>query len=193
MFREDTLMRLGAGLLLLALLAGCSIHENPDSEPEPRPPAAAVSGETPAQPAASDAATPAQPEAAEPIFVETQPSGKEDVRAKQTRLRKAGFDPGPIDGVFGAKTKAALARLETACTALGDLLASSAADPLQKGAARLGPMAPSLSVGSAETIRVLQVRLKEAGLDPGPIDGIAGTKTKAALARLEWGCTSNDN
>jgi peptidoglycan hydrolase-like protein with peptidoglycan-binding domain len=188
MFRENMLMRLAPGLLLLALLSGCSIHEEPDAGPEPQLAPAAVSGETPAASTAADTVTPAQPEAAQPIVAETKPSGKEGVRAKQARLRKAGFNPGPVDGIFGDKTKAALARLESACATLGDLLGSAAAHAVQKTAGALGPLEPGRSVGSAESIRVLQVRLKEAGFDPGPIDGIAGTKTRAALARLESGC-----
>lgn len=35
-------------------------------------------------------------------------SGREQVRVVQERLKTAGFDPGPIDGILGARTKSAL-------------------------------------------------------------------------------------
>jgi peptidoglycan hydrolase-like protein with peptidoglycan-binding domain len=34
--------------------------------------------------------------------------GREAVKSLQTQLRDAGFDPGPIDGVVGPRTRAAL-------------------------------------------------------------------------------------
>jgi peptidoglycan hydrolase-like protein with peptidoglycan-binding domain len=35
-------------------------------------------------------------------------SSREDVRLLQSQLKAAGFDPGPLDGVLGVKTKSAL-------------------------------------------------------------------------------------
>jgi peptidoglycan hydrolase-like protein with peptidoglycan-binding domain len=39
-------------------------------------------------------------------------SAREEVRILQLRLRDAGFDPGPFDGMMGPKTKAALEKYE---------------------------------------------------------------------------------
>ncbi|MBI2182858.1 MAG: peptidoglycan-binding protein [Deltaproteobacteria bacterium] len=39
-----------------------------------------------------------------------------------------------------------------------------------------------------EEIRVIQVRLKDAGFDPGTVDGISGPNTRAAVARFRAGC-----
>jgi peptidoglycan hydrolase-like protein with peptidoglycan-binding domain len=39
--------------------------------------------------------------------------------------------------------------------------------------------------GSQDEIRILQLRLRDAGFDPGPFDGIMGVKTKAALGQYE--------
>ena len=35
----------------------------------------------------------------------------------------------------------------------------------------------------------MQVRLKDAGFDVGPVDGVMGFKTKSALLRFQSGCT----
>jgi hypothetical protein len=42
------------------------------------------------------------------IRLETNELSRSDVRMVQTRLRESGFDPGPIDGVAGKRTLAAL-------------------------------------------------------------------------------------
>ena len=36
-----------------------------------------------------------------------------------------------------------------------------------------------------DAVTTLQTRLKALGLDPGPIDGVAGSKTEAAVARFQ--------
>jgi peptidoglycan hydrolase-like protein with peptidoglycan-binding domain len=41
-----------------------------------------------------------------------QVPGNEKIRQEQLRLRDAGFDPGPIDGILGPKTKAAMQRYQ---------------------------------------------------------------------------------
>jgi peptidoglycan hydrolase-like protein with peptidoglycan-binding domain len=43
----------------------------------------------------------------------TAPITKGKVRQAQAALKKAGFDPGPIDGVMGAKTMAAVRKFQT--------------------------------------------------------------------------------
>jgi Putative peptidoglycan binding domain len=45
----------------------------------------------------------------------------------------------------------------------------------------------------SEGVRLTQVRLKDAGFDPGPIDGRRGAKTTAALLRFQAGCTMLKN
>jgi peptidoglycan hydrolase-like protein with peptidoglycan-binding domain len=43
----------------------------------------------------------------------TAPITKGKVRQAQAALKKAGFDPGPIDGIMGAKTMAAVRKYQT--------------------------------------------------------------------------------
>jgi peptidoglycan hydrolase-like protein with peptidoglycan-binding domain len=179
-------------LLVCAWLSACAIAERPESASEPQASGVAVPERSVTQRPASDLAAPTAPETAEAATAEDKRFSQEEIRAMQARLRRAGFDPGPADGIFGARTKAALARLESACVDLADLLISPAADPLQKSPAAGRPAAAGVSsaASTADSIRLLQVRLKEAGFDPGALDGIAGAKTKAALARLEADCAS---
>ncbi|MGH7795309.1 MAG: peptidoglycan-binding domain-containing protein [Candidatus Binatia bacterium] len=43
----------------------------------------------------------------------------------------------------------------------------------------------TMSSRSPEDIRILQLRLRDAGFDPGPFDGVMGPKTRLALERYE--------
>ncbi|MDR5659056.1 LysM peptidoglycan-binding domain-containing protein [Serpentinicella sp. ANB-PHB4] len=48
------------------------------------------------------------------------------------------------------------------------------------------PVCPTLRVGSrTESVRKLQTLLRDAGFDPGPIDGIFGSKTEAAVRAFQ--------
>ena len=64
-------------------------------------------------------------DAGKPATVAAQP--QEDIRIMQLRLRDAGFDPGPFDGVMGAKTKLALQQYEAAQRS-GKIKVSAATD-----------------------------------------------------------------
>ena len=39
---------------------------------------------------------------------------KVNIKSVQSALKKAGFNPGPIDGIFGVRTKAALKKYQRA-------------------------------------------------------------------------------
>ncbi|MBI2228982.1 MAG: peptidoglycan-binding protein, partial [Deltaproteobacteria bacterium] len=114
----------------------------------------------------------------------------DEVRQVQTLLKTVGFDPGRIDGAFGPKTKMALLGLRSSCSGLNDLLQGV---DLEK----IAPAIESSGVNRnnaartmlrKEEIRVIQVRLKDAGFDPGTVDGISGPNTRAAVARFRAGC-----
>ena len=113
---------------------------------------------------------------------------KEELRMLQARLKAAGFYVGPIDGIVGPKTKSGLFRLQAACANLKDLLETSAA-----GAQPAKLDNTKNSSPKSEEIRLIQVRLKDTGFDPGPIDGVLGAKTRAAFLRFEAGCTMLNN
>jgi peptidoglycan hydrolase-like protein with peptidoglycan-binding domain len=111
---------------------------------------------------------------------------KQEIKLIQAQLKAVGFDPGPVDGTLGAKTLSALRRLQSGCSNLKDLLENSASGiSSQPGAMQAGKE----SISNTDEIRLLQVRLKDAGFDAGPVDGVMGVKTKAALLRFQSGCT----
>jgi peptidoglycan hydrolase-like protein with peptidoglycan-binding domain len=131
----------------------------------------------------------------------------DDIRLIQVRLKDAGFDVGPVDGVMGSKTKATLIRVQSGCTMVKDWSVSPdnqvqiaekmpsstpASRALQTVPFKAAPATDSVRepIGQAsaidkspsrEEIRLLQLKLKAAGFDPGPADGIAGPKTNSAL------------
>jgi peptidoglycan hydrolase-like protein with peptidoglycan-binding domain len=135
-------------------------------------------------------------------------SNTDEIRLLQVRLKDAGFDVGPVDGVMGAKTKAALLRFQSGCTMVKDLpaifenqvqMSDKMPSPMFASEKQIQPTTkPSTVTGSVsdeavrvnaaadkflskEEIRLLQAQLKAAGFDPGPFDGMLGSKTKSAL------------
>jgi peptidoglycan hydrolase-like protein with peptidoglycan-binding domain len=127
--------------------------------------------------------------------------------ALQNQLCNAGFDPGRVDGVFGAKMKNIFSHLQNGCPMAEEFVASleqplnsstTVATPLssperagivravaaqnrQEAAKSVTPSA----MKPQEDIRILQLRLRDAGYDPGPFDGVMGPKTKLALQQMQ--------
>jgi peptidoglycan hydrolase-like protein with peptidoglycan-binding domain len=97
----------------------------------------------------------------------SHPSGQ-NVRDAQQTLEALKLDPGPADGMFGPRTKAAVKRFQEAekLTASGTLNAHTRARLAQR---------------RREHVVQLQKALKETGHDPGPTDGIMGSQTRAAV------------
>lgn len=162
--------------LWAALISGCALFDSPETEGEKMERAAPVV-ESPVETAAAPV---------ESLKTEPRPArpprawSTEDIRGMQTRLREVGFDPGPTDGVVGARTKAAFNKFQAGCVQAQPLL-----NTLGNGAATGAAL--NLSPSRQETA-AMQTPLRQAGFNPGPVDGVFGAKTKAVFAELQSGC-----
>jgi peptidoglycan hydrolase-like protein with peptidoglycan-binding domain len=141
------------------------------------------------RPVESNAPAPAEPARNE---VARKIPTKQEIKSIQAQLKAAGFDPGPVDGTLGTKTTSALRRLQSGCADLKDLFENPTSGILQQPWAMLAGKQSATTTDSAsntDEIRLMQVRLKDAGFDVGSVDGVMGFKTKSALLRFQSGCT----
>ncbi|HZD40220.1 MAG TPA: peptidoglycan-binding domain-containing protein [Terriglobales bacterium] len=124
--------------------------------------------------------------------IEAKSLAPEDVRRLQAKLKASGFDPGPVDGILGPKTKSAFLSLQSGCSGLMGLAALAAAeDPQPNTVTKLAALLEQRSpkAFTKEEIQQVQARLKQSGFEPGPLDGILGPRTHAALLRAKAGCS----
>jgi peptidoglycan hydrolase-like protein with peptidoglycan-binding domain len=113
-------------------------------------------------------------------------AGSESVRAMQARLRQLGHRPGPIDGIFGPRTEAAVKRFQQQQgLAIDGIAGRRTFSALRNPPATLRAGAGYEDRGGSERVRALQSRLTELGLKPGPVDGRFGPLTDAAVKRFE--------
>jgi peptidoglycan hydrolase-like protein with peptidoglycan-binding domain len=100
------------------------------------------------------------------------------VKLAQKRLVMRWYNPGPIDGKFGAKTEKAVKEYQ----GHRGLTADGIIGP--KTWARLDP--PTVQQGSSgQAVKLAQRLLTDYGYEPGPVDGVFGTKTKNAVKQLQ--------
>jgi len=122
----------------------------------------------------------------------------------QTHLERAGFDVGAIDGIFGARTEAALRAFQQQrnlpVTGVVDVATwralgvnCSITPPGPTPPPSPGPIPPPeqfhcplLRLGSSgPAVRLLQRLLQERGFYRGPIDGVYGTRTQRAVRQFQ--------
>lgn len=108
-----------------------------------------------------------------------------DVKIAQTALTRAGYDPGPIDGVFGKQMESAVIQFQSAMNIKQDgIIGPITWKYLEPYMNESSPEV--LQIGSrGEAVMILQKALKTSGNDPGAIDGIFGTKTQTALKAFQ--------
>ncbi len=111
-------------------------------------------------------------------------------REAQQRLTDAGFDPGPVDGLYGRRTRAGLEAFQRhvgiPVTGRVDAATSEALRNYDGGSAPTTPPGEQDDGDDPTTsLRAAQRALADGPFDPGPVDGVYGTKTKNAIWSLE--------
>ena len=115
------------------------------------------------------------------------------VKTLQDKLNALGYNSGNVDGIFGAKTYAAVTAFQKANSlgvdgivgklTWGKLYGVSPAMPVETATVVGRPMVSYGSRGDA--VRKLQELLNALGYDCGSVDGIFGSKTKAAVLAFQ--------
>jgi peptidoglycan hydrolase-like protein with peptidoglycan-binding domain len=117
---------------------------------------------------------------AEPVL--KKGSNDPAVRDLQEALKALGYDPGPIDGVFGEKTESAVKKFQQAREIAADGIVGRVTWINIDEADQSEPV---LKVGSTGLpVRRLQSRMSAVGFDTG-VDGRFGAKTEAAVKKLQ--------
>ena len=180
-----------ATLVLFTFSSGCAIYSGlseSEVQTERHPPA--VVYEPPTEPVVSGSPTLVKNEVSRPRLSSTKALSKEQISQLQARLKAAGFDPGPIDGILGSKTRSVILRVQEGCTIINELETAHGALFAPATETQSAAFIGSANTLSKADIQLLQRRLKGAGFYPGPIDGILGARTSSALSRCKLGCSA---
>ncbi|MCB9641072.1 MAG: peptidoglycan-binding protein [Myxococcales bacterium] len=128
------------------------------------------------------------------------------VKTLQDRLQDLGFKPGPVDGVFGPKTEAAVKAFQKSAGEVvdgwvGPKTWSALEKAKPKNAAPSTPSTPATNTPPKDKfkapnvtlkegakgphVKTLQDRLQDLGFKPGPVDGVFGPKTESAVRAFQ--------
>ena len=115
------------------------------------------------------------------------------VKTLQEKLNAKGFDSGNVDGIFGAKTYAAVTAFQKANGLGVDGIVGKLTWGKLYGVSHAMPVEPTTVVGRpmvsygsrGDAVRKLQEMLNALGYDCGSVDGIFGSKTKAAVLAFQ--------
>jgi peptidoglycan hydrolase-like protein with peptidoglycan-binding domain len=105
------------------------------------------------------------------------------VRDLQEALKALGYDPGPIDGVFGTTTETAVKAFQQARGITVDGIVGKVTWINIDEADQSEPVLKIGSIGLP--VRRAQKRMSLVGYDVGGVDGRYGTRTEAAVKMLQ--------
>jgi peptidoglycan hydrolase-like protein with peptidoglycan-binding domain len=116
-----------------------------------------------------------------------QPRGSTRVRALQRRLRTLGLRPGTVDGLYGPQTRAAVERFQRTVRLMVDgIVGPTTRRALRRASAPvLGRGAGYDQRGGSRQVKQVQRKLRRLGHRLGPVDGLYGPRTAAAVARFQ--------
>jgi len=118
---------------------------------------------------------------AEPVL--RKGSNDSAVKDLKEALRVLGFDPGPVDGVFGAQTESAVKKFQQAREIPADGVVGRVTWINIDEADQSHPILRTGSTGLP--VRRLQSRMSAVGFDTGGVDGRFGAKTETAVKQLQ--------
>ena len=110
----------------------------------------------------------------------------ESVKFLQQKLQILEVFSGQVDGIFGPKTEAAVKTFQKNMGLSADGIVGKETQDNFEGVMRSPNPGPTLRLGAkGDEVKSLQETLKRVGYDPGPIDGIFGPKTEAAVKAVQ--------
>ncbi len=111
------------------------------------------------------------------------------VRSVQKQLSVKGYDPGPVDGVHGLLTRAAVMAFQHDhdLPVTGEVSEALLKQVILGASGSRGPADVKTPVPEETTalIKAVQQILAKMGYDPGPVDGILGAGTRRAIRSFE--------
>ena len=118
-------------------------------------------------------------------------SAGQPVKDFQQGLKELGYDPGPVDGTFGADTEAAVKAFQRDRGIPADGVVGPVTWVNLDEADQSEPVLKSGSRGLP--VRRAQSRMSRGGYDTGGVDGNYGSKTASAVKKLQddYGLTAD--
>jgi peptidoglycan hydrolase-like protein with peptidoglycan-binding domain len=109
-----------------------------------------------------------------------------EVRHLQRQLSVLGFKPGPVDGIFGPRTEAALKAFQHSRGLSANGVFNQRTNARIDRATGIDIPKGLLREGSrGERVEDLQRALRSRGFNPGPVDGIFGPRTESAVRHFQ--------
>jgi peptidoglycan hydrolase-like protein with peptidoglycan-binding domain len=122
-----------------------------------------------------------RPEAQSRAIAWRAPQADPELRDAQAQLRTLGLYGGPVDGLWGPETAAAVERYQRDHR----LTVTARLDNDTLAALRDGTSPAPLQVTDTSNVRAIQHRLGQLGFYDGPVDGVWGRDTQISLERFQ--------